>query len=609
MAEASREAAQLADSEGSLSKSTVQVSILLEGKPVKWPLNQMELIQKTFDHQTLTLTFSLDIEELTGPESFSRITEYQDTIGKSIAITVSPGDEYVQSSEKLEWVGYVTNVTLSNSGKVLNKIIIEVKSPTFFMDHHKKFKVFLDMNFTDVAKKLLGAASLDVGGVESFDSITRKYQVQWNQTDWEYLTTSYRTGARWIYWDGKKICFAKAASKNDHELRWQQHVGAAAVKMNVAQFETKFEGWDGKAKQDVVSTQTSTTSYTGLAVKAFSASRNKLAGNSVLATDSHPESAGDADFLARARTDAQINQFVTCQAQTNMPSIKVGDTVKFNGLGGSYAGKYFVTEVTHVISNGSDYHNYVSAIPLETANPHWHHQPRARWSDPVPAVVTDNNDPDKLGRVKVKFTFKNEDGTPIESYWAKIASPNAGAKRGFYFLPEIDDEVLVAFEQGDPDHPYVIGFLWNDKDKPPIDDAVANGKVNKRIIYSRSGHQFILGDEDGQEYIKVIDKTGNNTIIIDSKDNTISITADKDYNLTVKGNITLKADGDFKLQAMNVSIDAQQSCKISAGTGGEFTSQTTLKLETQGQLTEGGAMIDISGKGPVTVSGKPIALN
>jgi glutamate formiminotransferase len=99
-------------------------------------------------------------------------------------------------------------------------------------------------------------------------------------------------------------------------------------------------------------------------------------------------------------------------------------------------------------------------------------------------------------------------------------------------------------------------------------------------------------------------------MIIDSKENTISITADKDYNVTVVGNINLKATGDYKLEAQNVTIDAKMSCKIKAGSGGaEYTSSGMMKLDATANMQVSGAMIDINGKGPVTVKGTPISLN
>jgi uncharacterized protein involved in type VI secretion and phage assembly len=299
-----------------------------------------------------------------------------------------------------------------------------------------------------------------------------------------------------------------------------------------------------------------------------------------------------------------------------VPSIKIGDTLTLEKMGDTYIGTYIVTAIEHQIENSSDYHNFVTASPLETAYPIAPVAIKERLSDPMMAIVTDNNDPDMRGRVKVKFPMKSASGGDLESPWLRTTSGYAGSNRGIYFIPEIDDEVLVGFEMGDPNMPVVLGSLWNGIDKPPqsaINPGGDDGELTKndnKVIYTRAGHQIVLSDKDGAGKIKIVDRTGKNTMIIDSKENTISITADKDYNLTVKGNITMKADGDFKLEAQNVSIEGKVSCKIKAGTGGsEITSSATMKLDATATMDIGAATININGKGPVTVKGTPISLN
>lgn len=121
-----------------------------------------------------------------------------------------------------------------------------------------------------------------------------------------------------------------------------------------------------------------------------------------------------------------------------------------------------------------------------------------RFYGVVVGVVTNNQDSEGLGRVKVKFPWLSDED---ESQWARIAVLMAGKERGTFFLPEVDDEVLVAFEHGDVRFPFVIGALWNGVDKPPADNG--DGKNNLRIIKSRSGHTIKLNDEDGKETIEI----------------------------------------------------------------------------------------------------------
>ena len=195
-------------------------------------------------------------------------------------------------------------------------------------------------------------------------------------------------------------------------------------------------------------------------------------------------------------------------------------------------------------------------------------------------VVTNNKDPEGLGRVKIQFPWLAEDS---EGDWVRIVSFMAGKNRGGVFFPEVGDEVLVIFEQGDIDYPYVIGSLWNDKDTPP--ETNQDGKNNIRKITSRSGHEIVFNDDDehkkekleihtkaghkiilddsaGQEKIEITDKTGSNKIAIDSVQNSINV--ESAMQLKIKANIveiegtsslTLKSSAIVTIQGMPVKIN------------------------------------------------------
>lgn len=185
-------------------------------------------------------------------------------------------------------------------------------------------------------------------------------------------------------------------------------------------------------------------------------------------------------------------------------------------------------------------------------------------------IVTNNQDDDELGRVKVKFPLLSDND---ESYWARVLTPMAGEKRGFYFLPEVNDEVLVAFAHGDIESPYILGSLWNGKDKPP--EKNSDGKNNLRVIKSRSGHQIILDDTKDEEQIVIRDRTDKNEIVIDSQKNTLSIKVEKDITIEAKGKITIKSsDGDISIEGKNLTFKAEQTCEIKANTVKSQAQQT-----------------------------------
>jgi len=207
----------------------------------------------------------------------------------------------------------------------------------------------------------------------------------------------------------------------------------------------------------------------------------------------------------------------------------------------------------------------------------------------VIALVTDNKDPKNLARIKVKYPVLNSD---LESDWVRMVSFMAGNDRGGYFLPEIGDEVLVAFGFGNINNPYVVGALYNGVDKPPQNNQ--NGENNLREIKSRSGHVIRFDDKDSAEKIEIIDKTGNNKIIIASADNTISISSDKDIKL-------LAPQGKVDVSAKDIELNASSSISLSAN---------QIKIKAESSLSaESGASTNIKAGASVSVKGVAINLN
>ncbi len=195
----------------------------------------------------------------------------------------------------------------------------------------------------------------------------------------------------------------------------------------------------------------------------------------------------------------------------------------------------------------------------------------------VPAIVSNVKDPDKLGRIKVNFPWLAENS---ESDWIRVASFMAGKERGAFFLPEVEDEVLVAFQQGNVNSPYVIGSLWSNKSQPPeknedgknnikliktrvghiitLDDNASAPKID---IKSKSGHQIILDDASGSEKITIKDKTGSNKIIFDSTGNSIAI--ESALELKIKSvNITIEASASLTLKGAMIKAEASGIAEI-----------------------------------------------
>jgi uncharacterized protein involved in type VI secretion and phage assembly len=239
-------------------------------------------------------------------------------------------------------------------------------------------------------------------------------------------------------------------------------------------------------------------------------------------------------------------------------------SVNVSAVGKRFTGTYFVTSATHEYSPE---HGYTTRFSVSGHHPTTltsmiaPQDERTSMRGLVIGVVTDNNDPDKQGRVKVQYPWLSADHA---SDWARVVVPGGGKDRGMAFLPEINDEVLVGFELGDVHYPYVLGGLWNGQDAPPGDMSkmIAGSKVEQRVIRSRTGHMITLDDSDGEPGVKIEDRNGNVVHIKTSSDELVvtmkgNVTMDSKQNMSVKtqGNVTIEATGSLELKGMGVTID------------------------------------------------------
>jgi uncharacterized protein involved in type VI secretion and phage assembly len=178
-------------------------------------------------------------------------------------------------------------------------------------------------------------------------------------------------------------------------------------------------------------------------------------------------------------------------------------------------------------------------------------------------IVTDNEDPEGLGRVRLTFPWRDAEDT---SDWARIATPMAGAEMGAYFLPEVGDEVLVGFENGDVRYPYVLGALWNGEDRPPAEN---DGDNDVRTIRSRSGHEIVL-DDDEREGSVTVRSAGGHEIVLDDSTGSETVTITDNAGQTVltaegTGTVTLGAGATLKLEAPMLELAADGNLTVEAG--------------------------------------------
>ena len=198
------------------------------------------------------------------------------------------------------------------------------------------------------------------------------------------------------------------------------------------------------------------------------------------------------------------------------------------------------------------------------------------------SIVTNVQDPDKLGRVKV--CFPRLPGKP-ESDWVRVVQPAAGAGRGFYWLPEVNDEVLVAFERGEAHRPYVVGALWNGKDKPMSTAYTADNTT--RMIQTKSGHQIILDDKKGDEKIIISDKSGKRTLTFDVKNKKFLIEAKE-------GDVEIHAEKKIILECEDLEIKTKKTGKIDIGSTFDLNVKDKANIKAGPQLNIKASRVNIN---------------
>lgn len=178
-----------------------------------------------------------------------------------------------------------------------------------------------------------------------------------------------------------------------------------------------------------------------------------------------------------------------------------------------------------------------------------------RWYGVLPALVTDIKDPDNQGRIKITLPWSPDAQGARYEGWARLATLMGGNKRGSWFVPDVDDEVLVAFEHGDPRRPYVIGSLWNGRDAAP-ESMDGSGKNYKKVLCSRNGVKITLDDHDGQEKM-LLETPGGQKFTL--KDGPGAVTVEDSNGNSVKletAGITVTASAKVTINASQVAISA-----------------------------------------------------
>ena len=489
-------------------------------------------------------------------------------IGKFLKIGfISSTDQTPAFDEEMKGIiieGEITAIDVNFTETTQAPIIIRGYDVSHRLHRGRYNRSFQNMTDTDIVNKIINEVGITKGTIDS-SGAPHDYVFQENQTNMEFLRErAARIGFELFVQNGKLNFRKPKADGEELPLKWLTHIHSFRVRMTSAEQvkEVEVRAWDYSQKAAIVATtqtgKTLTETQNGKGNATSTKFKGQPAKPKMILVDQPVFKPKEADVMAQALCDELEGQFIYADAKAEgNPQIRPGRIINLKEMG-QYDGKYYVTETRHT------YHERVymtefsvrglrSGDLLTMLAAQTHLQPGQTH---LVGIVTDNEDPESLGRVKVKFPTLTEDHT---SNWARVVGVGAGDGRGFDCLPEINDEVLVAFEHGDIHRPYVIGGVWNGKDAPPnkAKDNVQDGKVRLRTIKTRTGHQiqFVEEDQGSRKAGVYIETKGGHQVYLNDSDRSISISSAGDLKIEAKGSISISAIGEITVKGAMIRLN------------------------------------------------------
>ena len=453
------------------------------------------------------------------------------------------------------------------------------------------------------------APMIDMSGLAG---LMYEYVMQYNQSDWDFLWSRARMLGYQIFADGPTLRFTQASLPRHVlpvNLAWGESLMSFKPRFVAAGAATAVQahGWNSDLRKEI--TAPSLPAQSNLDPTSSPTVAKGRLGGAVIRLG-FQSSAKDhvinpiartpviASALAKARFLEHESHYVRANGEAlGDPNLLAGCNAVVTNVGVRFAGTYFVTQARHIFRRGE----YTVEFEVSGRNPYT--LGHLTGQDPevnkihgaVIAIVTDINDPLMEGRLKVKFPWMPEGNMgPISSGWARMASLGGD----ILFTPEINAEVLVVFEQGDVNFPYVVGSLWNKNDRPPASPsgkAVMVGKVAQRIIRSPGGHIVVLDDTPGKEGITIKDKAGNG-IEIDSIKNEMTITTTGNLVFNVGGKFTMNSNLDFAIESKTKGSVKAGSSELDLQVAMAALKSVAVDIQANAKATvKGSAMVEIQG--------------
>jgi phage protein D/phage baseplate assembly protein gpV len=521
----------------------------------------------------------------TSGEPFQRLDASAFAIGAALEVKLGGTDETV--TETLFKGEIVTVEPDFQAGGVA--MVVRAYDKSHRMMRARKQRTFADRTSSDIVQEICGDYGFSVSTASSGEP--HDIVIQHNETDWDFIwRLARRIGFEFTLDDTDAAFEPPDANGDTVDLGYPGDLRSFRPRITAVQQVEKVNvrGFNSSTKEAVLSTASTPQQVTHAGIQRshvvgrFEGAELEIAGQSF-------SSDGEAKDMAQAMLNQLANAYLGAEGTcAGNPKVKAGTMLNISGVGSSYSGVYRAAKVTHLLRGGGGYvtqfsnsageHTLLGQVGNGNGNG------RVSVDSIVVGVVTNNNDPEKLGRVKLKLPSLSEQ----ETSWAPVALPSAGKERGLSMLPVAGEQVLVAFENGDPSYPYVIGSLFNGKDTPGDEMAVTDGS-----FALKSDHKALVA---AKEDINLRTDEGKWVIEVNGGEITETVKAGKGGG----GAYTGQFDGAYGVKAQQaITIESNMTVTIKA---------PSIAIEAQGSLSLKAPQVSIEGQAMVNISGALINL-
>jgi len=548
-------------------------------------------------------------------------------LGGEIKITIEPDMDLRKGS--VFFRGIVTEVEANrNFDSAGDVIILRGFSPDIVMESCDNCKLFFDKNLGQIIKEVVTPHQSLNPKISPQSSDILPYTVQYNETNFNFVARMCARKGEWFYYDGNQLQIGQLSQKTE-DLVYGVDLFDFDFSVKLEPMKVKFGSYGFKQKQKYTSSSASVNADSNQGeIGKFAYSKS----NDVFITESiyfynQPLKEGNEqkhlDDRVKLSKESRAVRLTRANGISDNLSLALGKKIKVKALGMDNVGttdygEFLITAITHSCTSKGHYTNNFNVLPATVQHPPETNPNLLAYCETQSALVSDNNDPDGLGRIKVNFQW----GDGFESPWLRIATPYAGNEKGLYMIPEIGEEVLVAFEKSNPEKPYIIGSMYNGIDKPSKWKTQDN---DFKAIRTRSGHTIEFNDKQGKEEIIIYDKDKVNTLTFSSHGKLLTIScqgdlkinaqnieikAQKDYKLEVQGKIDISSTKDTEMKSTaNTKIKANQNVEIEGTAGLKAKSSAATELKGMTLTAKGDTTAEFSAGGQTVVKGGVVMIN